>query len=335
MSKPTPKLLDQVRDAIQVRHMAKSTETAYIYWIKDFLNFFKTQRGDWIHPRELSDQDVTEYLTYLATQRRVAASTQNQALSALLFLYRNILQRKISFNAVRAKRPLHIPVVLSVQEVKSLLAHIPQGPQHVMVSMLYGAGLRLMESCRMRVKDVDIDRKQLTVRDGKGQKDRMVPLPTKIAEPIAQQIQRVARLHQSDIESGAGNVHLPHAMVRKNGNLRRHLSWQYLFPAQHLSRDPRSSPHLPYEIKGELRRHHVHPSGITKAVKRAAHATGIQKRISCHCLRHSFATHLLEAGADIRTIQELLGHADVTTTMIYTHVATTGATGVRSPLDLF
>lgn len=333
MSKPTPKLLDQVRDAIQVRHMAKSTETAYIYWIKDFLNFFKTQRGNWIHPRELSDQDVTQYLTYLATQRRVAASTQNQALSALLFLYRKILERKISFDAVRAKRPLHIPVVLSVQEVKSLLEHIPQGPQNVMASMLYGSGLRLMECCRLRVKDVDIDRKQITVRDGKGQKDRMVPLPAKIAEPISQQTRRVAQLHQSDIEIGAGNVYLPYALARKHENLRRQLGWQYLFPAQNLSRDPRSSPHLPSEINGELRRHHVHPSGVTRVVKKAALKIGIQKRISCHSLRHSFATHLLESGSDIRTIQELLGHADITTTMIYTHVATTGATGVRSPLD--
>lgn len=335
MANTKPQLLDQIRHAIRVRHMAKSTETAYIYWVKDFLTFFRQQRGRWIHPRDLDDREVTEYLTYLATQRKVAASTQNQALSALLFLYRNILERKVSFDAVRAKKPIHIPVVLSVEEIAKLLNNIPQRPLNVMASLMYGSGLRLMECCRLRVKDVDIDRKQLNVRDGKGQKDRMVPLPVKMIEPIAHQRQTVARLHESDIEVGAGSVYLPHALDRKNKHLARQLGWQYLFPAKHLSRDPRSHLTPAHKAKAELRRHHVHPSGVTKAVKRAAKKTGIQKRISCHCLRHSFATHLLESGSDIRTIQELLGHADVATTMIYTHVATTGVTGVRSPLDFF
>ena len=333
MSKPAPKLLDQVRDAIRVRHMAKSTETAYTYWIKDFLNYFKGQRGDWVHPLGLSDQDVTQYLTYLATKRKVAASTQNQALSSLVFFYQNILERKITFDAVRARQPIHIPVVLSVDEIRCLLGQMPQGPLKMMAGIMYGSGLRLMECCRLRVKDVDIPRKQLNVRDGKGQKDRMVPLPQKLLTPLTRQIESVSRQHQSDIEVGAGNVFLPHALARKNKNLQRQIGWQYLFPAHHLSRDPRSDPRLGKSRKAELRRHHVHSSGVSKALKRAAQKSGIHKRISCHCLRHSFATHLLEAGADIRTIQELLGHADVTTTMIYTHVATTGATGVRSPLD--
>lgn len=329
------KLLDRVRREMRLRHMSIRTEEAYVRWITEFLRYHKVRHGDWIHPAELGSFEVNDYLTYLAVDRRVAASTQNQALSAILFLYKQILKVDVELNAQRAKRSEHLPVVLSVDEVRKVLNVIPPGPYRVMASLMYGAGMRLMEVCRLRVKDVDFDRKQIIVRDGKGEKDRAVPLPEKLLPRLKQQVHFVSQLHARDLAANAGWVWLPYALAEKDSSAGQQLAWQYLFPAKNLSRDPR-----PPEADGELRsrpnqirRHHVHDSSVQKAVTDGMRTAGVNKRSSCHSLRHSFATHLLESGTDIRTIQELLGHADVSTTMIYTHVSTVGATGMRSPLD--
>lgn len=333
--KKQPRLLDQVRAAIRLKHMSIRTEQAYLYWITQFLRFHKNKRDAWTHPVQLGNREINQFLSYLATERNVAASTQNQALSALLFLYRNVLEMEINIDAVRAKTPARLPVVLSVQEVNLLLNTIPQGPNRLMAGLMYGAGCRLMECCRIRVKDLDFQRRQLAIRDGKGEKDRMVPLPARLAQRLVKQRELVRRQFDDDIRSGAGYVWLPYAFEKKDPRAARSPGWQYLFPASRLSRDKR-----PREIDGRLvdqssrlRRHHVHENAVQKAVKRAVIRCGLEKRVSCHTLRHSFATHLLESGQDIRTIQELLGHASLETTMIYTHVATTGATGVVSPLD--
>lgn len=335
MSTKQPKLLDQVRDKIRLKHLSKRTEKAYLYWIRDFLRFHKAKLGRWIHPTKLGNPQINEFLTHLAVERHVAASTQNQAVSALLFLYTQVLDTKIQFDAVRAKAPERVPVVLSRDEARRLLNLIPAGSIRLIAGVMYGAGLRVMECCRLRVKDLDFDRKQITVRQGKGEKDRMVPLPQKLVPYLVAQLESVKAQHARDVQCGAGWVWLPYAFGKKDPGAGRSLTWQYLFPARNLSCDPR-----PREFDGELigqqdqlRRHHIHENSVQKAVKKATRLARIEKRVSCHTLRHSFATHLLEGGQDIRTIQELLGHADVSTTMIYTHVATTGATGVKSPLD--
>jgi integron integrase len=329
-------LMEQVRGIIRLRHMSIRTEEAYVRWITDFLRFIKQQAGQWRHPRLLGNEDVSEYLTYLAVERQVAASTQNQAFSAILFLYREVLQLEIRLDAVRAKRPERLPVVLSVAEVRRVLNKVPEGPFQLMAGLMYGAGMRLMEVCRLRVKDLDFGRYQITVRDGKGEKDRSVPFPHKIVAGLRQQLNEVRRLHQEDLQLGAGWVWLPYALSAKYPNAGRDLNWQYVFPAKGLSRDPR--PREADEVASEpealqLRRHHIHENSVQKMMAAAVRSAGLTKPASCHTLRHSFATHLLEEGHDIRTIQELLGHADVSTTMIYTHVSTLGATGVRSPLD--
>lgn len=273
--------------------------------------------------------EIEGFLTYLAVEKNVAASTQNQAFSALLFLYQKVLEIELRrIDAKRATRPPRLPVVLSVDEIRDVLDGI-EGFYRIMAELMYGSGLRLLECCRLRVKDVDFDRRQIIVNEGKGDKDRAVPLPERLKQKLRDQIQEVKHIHNKDAKAGHGRVWLPHALKDKYPNAEKELGWQYLFPSKRLSTDPRAEgPDC--EIK---RRHHVHENAVQKKVRAAVLAAGITKKASCHTLRHSFATHLLEAGADIRTVQELLGHADVSTTMIYTHVLQHGACGVQSPLD--
>lgn len=329
-------LLQQVRNLARKLHRSIRTEEAYLHWIEEFLRYHRQKSGQWKHPSKMDDADVNDYLTHLAVERNVAASTQNQAFSALLFLFRNVLQQEITVNAVRAKRPERLPVVLSVDEVRSLLAEVPHGPMRLIAGLMYGAGLRLMEACRLRIKDVDFDRRQIMVRDGKGEKDRAVPLPERLVAGLRRQLSDVRSQHAADLAAGAGWVWLPYALAEKYPEAGRSIDWQYLFPAQSLSTDPRprEANERPRgrELK-QLRRHHVHETSVQKAIAAAVKRAGITKHATSHSLRHSFATHLLEDGKDIRTIQELLGHADVSTTMIYTHVSSVGATGIRSPLD--
>jgi integron integrase len=317
-----PKLLDQVRAQCRMRHYSMRTEKAYVAWIRRFIVFHGTR-----HPSALDYRHIESFLSYLAVERHVAASTQNQALGALLFLYRFVLDCDVPLvNAIRAKRSTRLPTVLSVDEVRRLLDKLPRGQVGLMAELLYGAGMRLMECCRLRVKDVDFEQRQILVRHGKGGKDRAVPLPERASNRLREQIERVRRLHAADVARGFGRVQLPYALHKKYPNADRQLAWQFVFPASRLSTDPR-------QPSGPMRRHHCHDTAVQKAVRRAALASGIRKPISCHTLRHSFATHLLSEGKDIRTIQELLGHKDVRTTMIYTHVVARGASGVVSPLD--
>jgi integron integrase len=315
-----PRLLDQVREVIRIKRYSIRTEEAYVQWIKRFILFHDKR-----HPRDMGPEEIRQFLTHLAMTRRVAASTQNQALSAILFLYKSVLQQDIGWidEIVWAKKPKRLPVVLTREEVKAVLQHL-SGPTWLMASLLYGAGLRLSECLRLRVKDVDVAYHQITVRDGKGAQDRVTMLPERLKESLQAHLHTVQQLHQRDLEDGFGNVYLPDALAIKYPNASRDWAWQYVFPAARRSRDPRS---------GTIRRHHVMPLVLQRAVKAAVRQTGIAKAASCHSFRHSFATHLLENGADIRTVQELLGHKDVKTTMIYTHVLHRGGPGTRSPLD--
>jgi len=315
-----PRLLEQVRAAIERRHYSPRTEEVYVHWIKRFI-YFHGKR----HPLEMGEAEVTAFLNFLACERDVAASTQNQALSALLFLYREVLQRPFGWLAglERARRPVRVPTVLSRAEVQRLLAAL-RGTRWLMASLLYGAGLRLRECLKLRVKDVDFDYRQILVRDGKGAKDRVTMLPGAVIEPLKAHLARARRLHERDVASGYGDVELPDALARKYPRAPYEWGWKFVFPSQKLSTDPRS---------GVIRRHHVYENYLIRAVKQATHAARIDKPVSCHTLRHSFATHLLEGGYDIRTVQELLGHASVETTMIYTHVMNKGGRGVASPLD--
>ena len=337
-----PRLVDQVRGHCRVAHLSIRTERAYVQWIERFLRFHHDQAGRWRHPDEMDSRDVNAFLTHLAVERHVAASTQNQALSALLLLFQKVLKREISLDAVRAKRPERLPVVLSVDEVRRLLQAIPNGPVRLAASLMYGSGLRSMECCRLRVKDIDFERRQIRVRDGKGEKDRMVPFPQRLIQVLHDQIQFVKQQHERDLQAGAGWVWLPYALAEKYPQAGREIGWQYLFPANKLSTDPRpreaaesqtAGPSEPDRHATQIRRHHMHESSIQKTIKTAVRRAGIEKPASAHSLRHSFATHLLEDGTDIRTIQKLLGHKDLNTTMIYTHVSTVGATGIKSPLD--
>lgn len=314
------KLVDQIRKAIRVKHYSYRTEQTYIYWIKKFI-LFNNKR----HPNEMGEKEINRFLTYLAVNRKVAASTQNQALCAILFLYRHVLKKQIGWidKLERAKNPKTIPVVLSGKEVESVLLQF-QGVVWIVVSLLYGSGLRLMEALRLRVKDIDFDYNQITLRDAKGHKDRLSLLPMAVKEPLKKHLQRVKFLHQKDLDEGFGLVYLPYALQRKYPNANSEWIWQYVFPASTRYYDPDDKIH---------RRHHLHESVVQRAMKSAVHKAGIQKKASCHTLRHSFATHLLENGYDIRTVQELLGHSDVRTTMIYTHVLNKGRMGVQSPLD--
>ncbi len=317
---PPPKLLDQVRARMRRLGLAKRTEEAYVGWIRRFI-LANGKR----HPRDLGEREVESFLTDLAVRGRVAASTQTQALSALLFLYREVLGVELPWmeNIRRAKRPERVPVVLSRDEARALLAELA-GVNWLMASLLYGSGLRLLECLRLRVQDVDFGRREITVRQGKGGKDRRTMLPAGLESALRTQLDQARRLHQRDLALGFGAVWLPDALARKYPNAAREWIWQYVFPASQRSVDPSD---------GTTRRHHLDESVLQRAVKRAAAQAGLTKRATCHTLRHSFATHLLEAGYDIRTIQELLGHSDVSTTMIYTHVLNKGGRAVHSPLD--
>lgn len=317
-----PRLLDQVRDALRRRHYSYRTEQSYIQWIKRFI-FFSDKR----HPKDLGAPEVTAFLSHLARDRDVAAATQNQALAALLFLYKEVLAQPLPWldQIERAKRPARLPTVLSVAEVQRLLAQM-HGTKWLMASLLYGAGLRLRECLKLRVKDLDFDYGQILVRDAKGGKDRVTMLPQSVIEPLREHLIRVKMLHERDVASGHGDVELPGAIARKYPRAPYEWGWKFVFPSHKLSVDPRS---------GVIRRHHVFENYLIRGVKEAARAARIAKHVSCHTLRHSFATHLLERGQDIRTVQELLGHSSVETTMIYTHVMNKGGRGVNSPLDAF
>ena len=315
-----PKLLEQVRTVIRTRHYSLSTEQTYIHWIKQYI-IFNSKR----HPADMGAAEVSAFLSYLAVSRQVAASTQNQALAAVLFLYRHVLKQELPWleDVERAKRPTRVPLVFTREEVIAVLSHLDH-TTWLMASLLYGSGLRLKECLTLRVKDLDFQYRQIVVREAKGAKDRQTMLPLSLIEPLKQQLVRVKALHKRDLRDGFGEVYLPYALARKFPHASRDWVWQYVFPSGKLSKDPRSD---------QLRRHHVSESVLQRAVKDAVRATGINKPGTCHTFRHSFATHLLEDGYDIRTVQELLGHKDLNTTMIYTHVLNRGGKGVKSPLD--
>ena len=315
-----PRLLDQVHDAIRRRYFSRRTEETYVHWIKRFI-YFTGKR----HPATLGEAEVTAFLNHLAAERHVAAATQNQALSALLFLYKEVLGQELGWlDALqRPTRPPRIPTVLTSSEVERLLAQMV-GTRWLMASLLYGSGLRVIECLRLRVKDVDLSYRQILVRDGKGEKDRVTMLPEKLIEPLRAHLERARLLHVRDLREGYGEVQLPYALARKYPRAGKEWCWQYIFPSKNRSADPDD---------GVIRRHHIDESVPQRAVKEAVRAAGIAKHVNCHTLRHSFATHLLESGYDIRTVQELLGHSDVSTTMIYTHVLNKGGRGVKSPLD--
>ena len=315
-----PKLLDQLRARVRRLGLAIRTEEAYAGWVRRFI-LANGKR----HPRDMGAREVEAFLTDLATRGRVAASTQNQALSALLFLYREVLGVELPWleNIRRAKKPERLPTVLTRDEVAAVLAQM-SGVTWLMAGLLYGGGLRLMECLRLRVQDIDFVRREITVRQGKGGKDRRTMLPAMMVDALQGQVAEARRLHERDLAAGFGAVWLPHALDRKYPNAACEWAWQYVFPASVRSVDPRS---------GAERRHHLDETVLQRAMKNAVRRTGIAKPATCHTLRHSFATHLLESGSDIRTVQELLGHADVSTTQIYTHVLNRGASGVVSPLD--
>lgn len=315
-----PKLLDRVRGKIRLKHYSLRTEEAYVDWIRRFIRHFDKR-----HPRDMGAAEVEAFLTHLAVAGKVAAATQNQAKSALLFLYREVLETELPWldNVERARAPKRLPVVLTRTEVQTLLARL-DGTHWLVANLLYGAGLRIMEALRLRVKDLDLARREILVRDGKGFKDRVTMLPVALANPLQEHLKRVAELHHRDVAAGYGAVHLPHALERKYPGAATEWGWQYVFPSTTLSVDP---------LSGETRRHHVQDQAVQRAIRQAVRNAGLAKPATPHTLRHSFATHLLEGGYDIRTVQELLGHADVSTTMIYTHVLNKGGRGVVSPLD--
>lgn len=314
------RLLDQVRDKIRLKHYSIRTEEAYVDWCRRYILFHHKR-----HPCEMGAEEVTAFLTHLAVKGKVAVSTQNQAFSALLFLYREVLTIDLPYLAEieRATKPRKLPVVLTKDESRAVINHL-QGVYRLMGQLLYGAGLRLMECVRLRVKDVDFGYSQILIRDGKGFKDRITLLPERLKEPLRRHLARIKLQHEEELEEGFGCVYLPYALEKKYPGASREWGWQYVFPAEKRSVDPRS---------GIARRHHVCEKALQNAVKNAVRATGLVKPASCHSLRHSFATHLLESGYDIRTVQELLGHKDVSTTMIYTHVLNKPGLAVRSPCD--
>lgn len=315
-----PRLLDQMRALIRVKHYSHRTEKTYLYWVKFFIRWSGMR-----HPADMGAPEIESFLSMLANERNVAASTQNQALAALLFLYRDLLDIDLPWldGITRAKKPARLPVVLSQAEVAAVLQHA-HGTHGLIIRLLYGTGMRLMEAMRLRVKDLEFDSRIIIVRGGKGDKDRVVPLPTSLIQPLRDQLAARLKLHHIDQACGMVDVDLPHALGKKYPNAHKEWAWQFVFATQNYVRDPRS---------GVMRRHHIHEKGVQRAMRAAVVAASIHKPASCHTLRHSFATHLLETGSDIRTVQELLGHSDVSTTMIYTHVLNRGASGVASPLD--
>jgi integron integrase len=316
-----PRLLDRVRIKARLMHYSRRTEDAYVQWIVRYILFHNKR-----HPQEMGAPEIEAFLSHLAVSRQVSASTQNQAFAAILFLYQRVLDIELPrLDVLHAKRPERYPVVLSVEEVRAVLGRM-SGTPLLMTQLLYGAGLRLLEVCRLRVKDVDFDRRQLMIRHGKGGKDRPVPLPGAAEPALRQQLAKAKALHDRDLAGGHGYVRLPEAYGVKCPAAEREWAWQFVFPSSRLSVDPRADD-------GVGLRHHLHENLLQKRVKEAVLASGVTKKVSCHTFRHSFATHLLESGADIRTVQQLLGHADVSTTMIYTHVMQRGACGVVSPLD--
>jgi integron integrase len=315
-----PRLFEQVRTRLRTLHYSYRTEQQYLGWIRRFILFHDKR-----HPSELGGTAVEAFLSYLAVDRKVSAPTQNQALAAILFLYRRVLEIELPWldGVVRAKPSRHLPVVLSVTEVRAVLAHL-RGDYWLIASLLYGAGLRLLEALRLRVKDVEFEYRKLIIRDGKGSKDRVTVMPDGLVAPLREHLERVEERHQYAIQNGHGGVELPYAIERKYPDANLAWGWQYVFPARSPSRDPRT---------GAWRRHHVLENTVQRQVASAVRAAGILKPASCHTFRHCFATHLLERGYDIRTVQELLGHKDISTTQIYTHVMRKGAGAVRSPFD--
>ena len=314
-----PKLLDQLRAKIRLKHYSIRTEETYVQWCKRFILFHQKR-----HPAEMGVPEVEQFLTHLAVNEKVSASTQNQAFSAILFMYNHVLNKPLAgIEALRAKKPVRIPVVLSKNEVRLLLNNIEQAQYQLIAKLMYGSGLRCLECLRLRVLDVDFERSTLNIFDGKGAKDRLVPLDDSLHQPLKRQIAAVKQIHQTDLSNGYGEVYLSHALATKYPSAPKMFKWQYLFPAAALSVDPRA---------GLKRRHHLHESTISRALAKAAKKAGLTKKVSAHTLRHSFATHLVEAGYDIRTIQELLGHKNVSTTMVYLHVAQKNVLSVRSPL---
>lgn len=315
-----PKLLDQVRRVLRLKHYSLRTEESYVDWIRRYILFHEKR-----HPKDLGAEEIREFLTHLSADRNVSSSTQNQALSALLFLYKEVLGVTLAWvdDYERSKRPQRLPVVLSREEVRTVLEKVAL-EYRPMAELLYGSGLRLLECLRLRVKDIDFEYHQLMVRDGKGGKDRVTMLPTSLVPTLRSQLDRVRDLHRADCATGHGRVWLPDALNRKYPEAASEWGWQWAWPAKSLSIDPRT---------GVERRHHVHEKNLQNAVKAAVRLSGIAKPASSHTFRHSFATHLLESGYDIRTVQELLGHKDVSTTMIYTHVLNKPGLSVRSPLD--
>jgi integron integrase len=321
MNPKTKNLLERVRETIRLKHYSNKTEQAYMNWIKQYILFHDKK-----HPQDMGSYDVEAFLTYLAVGREVAASTQNQAFSALLFLYREVLQIPLntSFQYVGAKRPKSLPVVLTKSEIQQIFVRLA-GNIKLIVQLLYGSGLRLNEAVRLRVKDVDFEQNQILVRDKKRAQDRVSMLPESILEQLESHFVNVEDIYQQDLRNGFGRVDLPSELSRKYPNAEREWVWQYVFPSKILSRS---------KDDGIIRRHHISPATVQKAVRRAAMAAKINKHVTPHTFRHSFATHLLEAGYDIRTVQELLGHKNVKTTMIYTHLLNRGPKAVRSPLDI-
>jgi integron integrase len=314
-----PLLMDEMRALMRAMHYSLRTETAYLGWVAGFVRYHESR-----HPSDMGEQQINDFLKHLAVRRNVSASTQNQALCAIIFLYKHVLKKKIGeLELIWAEKPRKLPVVFSPAEIKAVMSRL-KGTTWILAMLLYGSGLRLMECLRLRVKDIDFDYRQITVHDGKGFKDRVTMLPEKLAAPLKDHLVKVKNLHEKDLSEGTGSVYMPYALERKYPNASKEFAWQYVFPARQISVDPRS---------GIRRRHHLDGAVLQRAVKQAIRGAGILKHAGPHSLRHSFATHLLMRGSDIRTVQELLGHENVATTQIYTHVLNRGGMGVKSPAD--